>query len=337
MTAVVTSDRRQAGQGPVIISNDSEGMIDEASLECASHPADVSTTPSVNVHGGLSESLFISSLRAWRNQSGSPRRRHRRQRRRRFRFKQKERNFVSALCSMVAIVNLCTAMAEPSWFHIRGGGCRNNAGRPIHTIGIYEFFYPGHFELESPHQTASSASQFSYRYGASTEDVLHDCVNPKTVQVMRSIIALCFIGTTFSLMAFFLDLSGPSTRTLKFLRRNAVFNILTVLTCVTINGFSFLVTQILLKLQNDTKVHRYSKVEIRFDVSFYLVASAGAISVIGCACNLLKRHPRHNPERSDNSQAREQLLGDFDDMDFMPSLGYDNPACHLPPPPPYSP
>ncbi len=57
--------------------------------------------------------------------------------------------------------------------------------------------------------------------------VLVDCVTPRIVQVMRSIIALCFIGIAFSLVSFFLDLTGPSSHSLKILRRNAVFNILT--------------------------------------------------------------------------------------------------------------
>ena len=103
--------------------------------------------------------------------------------------------------------------------------------------------------------------------------------------------------------------------------------------CVTMNGFSFMITELLESLQNQTKSHRYSKVsisfssnvtlkicwlkitceyvlikdpilneyintiylylsvqvEVQFDVSFYLVAGAGGMSVVAAACNLLRR------------------------------------------------
>ena len=110
-----------------------------------------------------------------------------------------------------------------------------------------------------------------------------------------------------------------------------------VLVCVTVNGFSFMITQLLDTLQNSTKTHRYSKVEIRFDVSFYLVAGAGGMSVIAAACNLLRRYPPHARDRDEDQ--RENLLDDYDGMDFGHVHGPDfySPMTFLPPPPPYSP
>ena len=110
--------------------------------------------------------------------------------------------------------------------------------------------------------------------------------------------------------------------------------------CVTINGFSFLVTQLLEGLQNDTKLNKNSKVEISFDVSFYLIAAAGGMSVIAAACNLLRRYPPY-----DNSPAeqRENLLDDYDGMDFglpptgQPGPDFYSPMSYMPPPPAYSP
>ncbi len=108
---------------------------------------------------------------------------------------------------------------------------------------------------------------------------------------------------------------------------------------MTINGFSFLVTQLLEGLQNDTKVHKYSKVEIGFDVSFYLIAAAGGMSVIAAACNLLRRYPPYD----NNSEQRENLLDDYDGMDFGLPQGsaagpdFDSPMSYMPPPPAYSP
>ncbi len=39
------------------------------------------------------------------------------------------------------------------------------------------------------------------------------------------------------------------------------FLLVSVIVCVTINGFSFMITQLLESLQNQTKSHRYSKVK----------------------------------------------------------------------------
>ncbi len=37
------------------------------------------------------------------------------------------------------------------------------------------------------------------------------------------------------------------------------------------------------------------QVEVQFDVSFYLVAGAGGMSVVAAACNLLRRPPPPEP------------------------------------------
>jgi hypothetical protein len=252
---------------------------------------------------------------------------------------------------MVVIVVLCTAMAEPNWFNVHGGGCRDKDNNKLHTMGVYQFFYVGHFEILNTHNEKDATTntemkdekgniktQLAYQYSTNAGDLLIDCVTVRVVQVMRSIIALCFIGIAFSLMGFFLDLTGPSSHSLKILRRNAVFNILTVVVCVTINGFSFLVTQLLEGLQNETKTRTYSKVEIRFDVSFYLIAAAGGMSVIASACNLLRRYPPYEH----SSEQRESLLDDYDGMDFglpqgPPGPDFYSPMAYMPPPPAYSP
>ena len=44
---------------------------------------------------------------------------------------------------------------------------------------------------------------------------------------MKSIISLSFFGIILSLVAFLLDLSGPTHKVLKIIRRHGILNILT--------------------------------------------------------------------------------------------------------------
>lgn len=71
--------------------------------------------------------------------------RHRSSSRRSSRRKLKEKNFWSALCSMVSIVIMCTSLAEPRWISLHGGGCRLRDCIPLDHIGAYQFFYTGEF------------------------------------------------------------------------------------------------------------------------------------------------------------------------------------------------
>ncbi|XP_013411328.1 transmembrane protein 127, partial [Lingula anatina] len=109
------------------------------------------------------------------------------------------------------------------------------------------------------------------------------------------------------------------------------------LVCVTVNGFCFWEAQLIKDLQEKTKHHAGSKVEVHFDVSFYLVTAAGAVSVIAVACNLLQRYPPiHDSRRSSD---RHRLMEDFDGMEVIPPLGAEliPPVTNVPPPPPYAP
>ncbi|XP_074641549.1 transmembrane protein 127-like isoform X2 [Tubulanus polymorphus] len=182
---------------------------------------------------------------------------------RRRHMKHKERNFLAAACSMVIIVILCTALAEPHWIYLKGGGCDKN------SLGVFQFFHVGEFSSEG----SQDSSVLIYNYGSH------------------------------------------------------------VIICVVINGFTYWVTDLLEQLQIETKPHKGSKVEVTFDVSFYLIATAGAMSVIATACNCLRRHPR---------DIEPHLLDDYD-HDIWDLYGQGAPATQipeqscLPPPPAYTP
>ena len=89
---------------------------------------------------------------------------------------------------------------------------------------------------------------------------------------------------------------------------------LSVCICVTINGLCYWITTLVEHIQKATKIHKGSKVEVRFALSFYLIAFAGGLSVIASAWNLLRRYPPYEV-----SEHREHLLDDYDGVDFVPS------------------
>ncbi|ESO96850.1 hypothetical protein LOTGIDRAFT_115322 [Lottia gigantea] len=267
-------------------------------------------------------------------ESGSRRNRSRRRSRRdgsrshsshrsRIRFKQKEKNFAAAVCSMITIVTLCTALAEPNWISLSGGGCTIPFKGDLHHLGAYQFFYDGTF-----HQNSKSLNSYKF--------VMTNCVTFTTVLLFKFIIAFCFLGILCSLFAFLLDLMGPAHRFLKMLRRNAIFSILSVLMCVVVNLFCYYVTVYVSQLQKTSKLHKGSKVEVSFDISFYLVTAAGGISVFSVACNCLRQRSPYEESR------HNYIMNEYDDLNsLLPNMDLESPSLtssgNIPPPPAYTP
>ncbi|KAK3610416.1 hypothetical protein CHS0354_016595 [Potamilus streckersoni] len=243
-------------------------------------------------------------------------------------IKYKERNLFAAVCSMVVIVILCTALAEPKWVHLQGGGCMS-AGE-LHHLGAYQFFYPGRF-LSQEYDLNNNLAHIIYQFGSGTSDIMDNCVTYRAVLLMKMIISFCFLGIICSLGAFILDLVGPTQRAWKILRRNAILSIITVIITVVINLFCYWLTTDVEHLQKETKRHTGSKVDVTFDISFYLVTAAGGVSILATAFNCLKRYPIY-----EDSQG-ESLLEDYDGMDATFTGGDLSPLSNLPPPPAYSP
>ena len=117
---------------------------------------------------------FSSRSRNTRSRSRSPHRHrhhhHYHGRRRRLRFKHRERNFLAAVCSMVVIVTLSTAMAAPNWFFLKGGGCRDKMDNPVHTLSVYQFFYMGHFTEEVANGGKGDVTKTEYRFSPNAVD-----------------------------------------------------------------------------------------------------------------------------------------------------------------------
>lgn len=272
-------------------------------------------------------------------------------------MKQRERNLLSAVVSMLVIVVLCTALVEPNWIAVSGGGCKEK------HLGVYQFFYPGYFldqhsasvaninggmraagEVLVPGDDGRPSVEvngkvvvaFGYKYGPSSDEVLVDCITLKGVWLMKSIIVFTFLAIICSVCSFFLDLLGPTQKALKLIHRNAIPSITTVIICVLINGLCYLLTIEVKDLQMLTKPYPGNRISVTFSISFYLIATAGGLAVLGTACNCL----RHYPVRVTTSDP-EPLLDDYDRLEqvFYPPGPIPEIASMTPmvPPPAYSP
>lgn len=87
----------------------------------------------------------------------------------RLRHKQQERNFPAALCSMITIVVISTALAEPRWIRIDSGSCSLIQAGLLNYLGAFQFFYNGHFiERDSSEQNKHTITD--YQFGPGVED-----------------------------------------------------------------------------------------------------------------------------------------------------------------------
>lgn len=238
---------------------------------------------------------------------------------------------------MISIVIMSTSLTEPNWISLQGGGCVVN-GVALDHLGAIQFFYPGKFLEQIVTEPNNKNVDIVYKFGPNQMDKMNNCVTNKAVILLKTIIAFVFIAICCTLIAFLLDLMGPHHRALKILRRNAIFNIVSVILCVIINLFCYWLTVEVSALQRLTKFHVGSKVQVTYDVSFYLVTAAGGVGVIATAMNCLRRHHTHD-------QLTESLLEDYDGLEGVfpvlppPDIPVEqsSPMSNLPPPPAYTP
>lgn len=120
-----------------------------------------------------SEGRESSSRRSRSRRHRSRRRDHHRHHRSRSRQRQKhsEKNFPSAVFNMLAIVLLCTSLAEPKWISLFGGGCTlYGHDKPLTHLGTYQFFYTGKFLSQENDYPDGVKSHTTYQFGPNSND-----------------------------------------------------------------------------------------------------------------------------------------------------------------------
>ncbi|KAF6200132.1 hypothetical protein GE061_006433 [Apolygus lucorum] len=210
-----------------------------------------------------------------------------------------------------------------SWFRILGSNCST-------YLGLYQFMRLGYFESSTHSRTLDIpggtiiTSPVIVEYHTGTEVL--QCVTPEVLNLMRVLIMLCILCIFYSMVGFCLDIIGPSKKSLRFIRRNALPSIWSVLTAVAVVGVSYLVTR---SLELSIRAIRpHEPVHITYEYGCYTVTAAGAASLLATACNLLQ----DPPPPIECGPHRQRLVDDFEGLETF-SVGMRS----MPPPPPYTP
>lgn len=141
-----------------------------------------------------------------------------------------------------------------------------------------------------------------------------DCTYSEILPLQRSIILLCLLAIMCNLLQFFLDTLGTNNKWLNIIRIHAIGSILGVIFTIIMIGISYMIATIievneramtpssslmssqpsssiplaLPSLSKDSQSYP-SGLEIRFELSYYLVTLSGLIGLMAAACNLLRK------------------------------------------------
>ncbi|CAF1687428.1 unnamed protein product, partial [Adineta ricciae] len=86
---------------------------------------------------------------------------------------------------------------------------------------------------------------------------------------------------------------------LKFMRRHAFWHILSVLLCTVVSGLCFWASELIYDIQDKSRSKIGKKVEVQFDVAYYLVVISSGLSLLASAFALLRRYPTAEEEHLD--------------------------------------
>lgn len=141
---------------------------------------------------------------------------------------------------------------------------------------------------------------------------------------MRATIAFVFLAIFSSCIALILDTFGCMRPGVKLIRRHGVFHILTVVFCLIINGFCFWISEKMYEQQNETREKKGKKIDITFDVSYYLIVLASGLSILATAFTLIRRYP------TDEDEQLERLLEEYTGFEEPVHLERSLPAITQP-------
>jgi hypothetical protein len=102
-----------------------------------------------------------------------------------------------------------------------------------------------------------------------------------------------------------LDTLGCMKKGIKLIRRHAIFHILSVIFCLAINGFCFWISERMSEQQIETRTKKGKKIDVSFDVSYYLIVLASGLSIMATAFTLIRRYS------TDEDDQLERLLEEY--------------------------
>jgi hypothetical protein len=214
-------------------------------------------------------------------------------------YKKRERNLLSACCSVFCITILAVSLVETRWFYLNGGGCN------VNYLGVGLFFSPGRLEYQIELSKVTKSEIIVYNFVLPNGQVLKNCANREILIIMRTIIAFVFLAIFSSCLGLILDTLGCMQLCFKLTRRHGVFHILTVILCLAINGFCFWLSERMAEQQFETRLKKGKKIDVSFDVSYYLIVLASGMSILATAFTLIRRYS------SDEDEQLERLLEEY--------------------------
>jgi hypothetical protein len=140
------------------------------------------------------------------------------------------------------------------------------------------------------------------------------CVDTRSILILRLIITLICLAIVSSTIGFLLDALGPMRYGLKFMRRHAFWHILSgkidrlnfsdnsfalVFLCTIVIGLCFYVSELIYDIQDKTRLKIGKKIEVQFDIAYYLVVISNALLLCAIAFALLRKYPTHEEEHFD--------------------------------------
>ena len=184
-----------------------------------------------------------------------------------------------------------------------------------------------------------------------------NCITDEIVVLQRTIIALCFFAIIVNLIQFFMDTMGTSKKWANTMRQHAIGNIIGVLLCVVIIGVAYLVSNLLEKEQDkmiakQKRTPQTYHVDVKFELSYYLVTLSGLLAILAAACNLLKKSTHYQIDHNDMTFWSDDIDSNIQSNDDISSSPVHSPLWNLtsphsfsanqtpsslPPPPPYTP
>ncbi|CAF0924586.1 unnamed protein product [Adineta steineri] len=203
-----------------------------------------------------------------------------------------ERNYASAVCSMFAVAILAVSLSDYRWFWLRGGLCSSK------FIGLNMFFAVGKlYVIQAPVPWNPSAPMNDiYQFKPNDYIELIGCVDTHSILILRLMITFICLAIVLSTIGFLLDVLGPIRYGLKFIRRHAFLHILSVILCTIVLGLCFYVSELIYDIQDKTRVKFGKKIEVQFDIAYYLVVISNGLLLFAIACALLRKYPTYDEE-----------------------------------------
>jgi len=188
---------------------------------------------------------------------------------------------------------------------------------------------------------------------------LKNCITSEIAHLQRWIITLCFLAITMNLCQFFLDTLGTKKDWINSVRRHALGSIFGVICCISVIGIVYMISDLLEQDQRKSfnknvfiGEHHVPRIQVHFELSYYLIGVAGLLGLIATALNLFTRPKLYTVLNNTPFQIYDHSLHSNLEDPFLrlwpshflslPPPPLSSPSVsplssNLPPPPPYVP